>query len=141
MKRSARRSPFVLSLLFSLALFGCLVLAEGVKQPRPRKPSVKPAKTTAQHARAKRNVARAPQPTPSQPAPANQQSAASTVGRSPELPEAYDSPAEAAEFFRLKRLPADASQLPIEKYFEAQEQMRLMPQYSTATARHLRAPR
>jgi uncharacterized protein (TIGR03437 family) len=49
----------------------------------------------------------------------------------------YDQPAEAVEYYRLKRLPEGESELPVERYLEAQEQMRQMPQYSTAQERFL----
>ncbi len=51
----------------------------------------------------------------------------------------YDSPKEAVEFFKRKRLPEDEKELPLEKYFEAQEQMRKMDVYSTARAQFLNA--
>ena len=131
MKTSAR-ATFVLSLMFSAVLFACLALAGDVKQ-RPAKASSARAKAAAaKRARAKR---------PAKPAPPEQArlSTPPPVVRRPQLPERYDSPREAAEFFRLKRLPEGATELPIEKYFEAQEQMRLMPQYSTAEDRLLPA--
>ncbi|MGE0131649.1 MAG: Ig-like domain-containing protein [Blastocatellales bacterium] len=43
----------------------------------------------------------------------------------------YDQPGEAAEFYRLKRLPEGETEIPVERYFEAREQMRQMPRYST----------
>ncbi len=49
----------------------------------------------------------------------------------------YDQPQEAMEFFRRKRLPADATELPVERYFAAQKQIREMRQYSTAQGRTL----
>jgi sugar lactone lactonase YvrE len=49
----------------------------------------------------------------------------------------YDKPREAASFFRLKRLPEGAQELPLEKYAEAHEQMQKMPVYSTARAEYL----
>jgi uncharacterized protein (TIGR03437 family) len=44
----------------------------------------------------------------------------------------YDQPGEAIEFFRRKRLPEGATELPIDRYFAAIEAMRGMPQYSSA---------
>ncbi len=133
MKTSAR-TAFVLSLIFSAVLFACLALPANVKQ-RPQKSSSARAKEAAtKRARAKR---------PANPAPrvaAPEQARLSTpppVVRRPELPERYDQPREAAEFFRLKRLPEGETELPVEKYFEAQEQMRLMPQFSTSANRFL----
>jgi uncharacterized protein (TIGR03437 family) len=55
--------------------------------------------------------------------------------RNSQSSEKPDHPAEAAEFFRFKRLPAGEKELPIEKYFEAQERMLRMPQFSTADSR------
>src|SRR5262249_22598169 len=46
-------------------------------------------------------------------------------------PLSYDQPGEAAEYYRLKRLPEGESQIPVERYFEARERMRRMPRYST----------
>lgn len=43
-----------------------------------------------------------------------------------------DSPAEAQEFFRLKRAPVGETAIPVERYFAALERMRVMPQHSTA---------
>jgi uncharacterized protein (TIGR03437 family) len=45
--------------------------------------------------------------------------------------ERYDQPGEAAQFYRIKRLPEGETELPIERYLEAQEQMRDLPVYST----------
>ncbi|HEX3131658.1 MAG TPA: hypothetical protein VH394_30255, partial [Thermoanaerobaculia bacterium] len=43
-----------------------------------------------------------------------------------------DSPDEAQEFFRLKRVPAGQAAIPVERYFTALERMRVMPQRSSA---------
>lgn len=45
---------------------------------------------------------------------------------------AYDQPREATEHYLRKRLPAGESELPVERYFAALDQMRHMPQYSIA---------
>lgn len=47
----------------------------------------------------------------------------------------YDQPAEAAKYYRLKRLPEGEKEIPVEKYFTAKAQMEAMPQYSTAQNR------
>ncbi len=49
--------------------------------------------------------------------------------------ETFDQPREAARHFIQKRLPEGEKHLPVEKYFEAQEQMRGMPHFSTARSR------
>jgi uncharacterized protein (TIGR03437 family) len=49
--------------------------------------------------------------------------------------ETFDQPREATQFFVQKRLPEGEKDLPIEKYFEAQEQMRGMQHFSTALDR------
>jgi uncharacterized protein (TIGR03437 family) len=49
----------------------------------------------------------------------------------------YDEPDAAAQYFLLRRLPEGENELPLEKYVEAQDQMRTMPQYSTALERSL----
>src|SRR5262245_62094714 len=49
--------------------------------------------------------------------------------------EAYDEPREAARHFTRKRLPEGEKELPVEKYFEAQERMRGMRHFSTALDR------
>ncbi len=51
--------------------------------------------------------------------------------------ERYDQPGEAAQFYRLKRLPEGAIELPIENYLDAQERMRDLPVYSTVQGRLL----
>src|SRR5207247_2572759 len=51
--------------------------------------------------------------------------------------EHFDEPEEAAELFRLKRLPEGETEVPVEKYFAAREQMNQMSQYSTAENRLL----
>jgi len=57
-------------------------------------------------------------------------------GQPPDEPrEAYDEPRKAAEHFMKKRLPEGERDLPVEKYFEAQEQMRGMQYFSTALGR------
>ena len=60
-----------------------------------------------------------------------------TDKRNEETEEAFDKPKEAAEYFLKKRLPVGEKEIPIEKYFEAQEQMRSMPQFSTSLNRFL----
>ena len=55
-------------------------------------------------------------------------------------PFSYDQPGEAAEFHRLKRLPEGESQIPVERYFAAQERMRRMPRYSTRQNRLIPSP-
>jgi hypothetical protein len=45
---------------------------------------------------------------------------------------AYDQPAEANDYFWLKRSPDGHSPVPVERYLEAIEHMKRMPQYSTA---------
>jgi hypothetical protein len=50
---------------------------------------------------------------------------------------AYDQPDRAAEHYLRKRLPLGASELPVERYFDALQHMRHMPQYSLAARRAL----
>src|SRR5207248_2464355 len=54
-------------------------------------------------------------------------------------PARYDEPGEAAEFFRLKRVPTGETVVPIERYLTAREQMRSMRQYSTVQENFLPA--
>src|SRR5262245_51005439 len=49
--------------------------------------------------------------------------------------EAHDEPREAARHFTRKRLPEGEKELPVEKYFEAQERMRGMRYFSSALGR------
>lgn len=51
--------------------------------------------------------------------------------------ERYDKPAEAAEYFRTKRLPEGEFDLPVERYLIAAERIRELPQYSTIRRRML----
>ncbi len=51
------------------------------------------------------------------------------------LVETFDKPREAMEFFLKKRVPEGEKDLPVEKYFEAIEQMRGMERFSTAQGR------
>jgi hypothetical protein len=48
-----------------------------------------------------------------------------------------DQPDGAMEFFRLKRAPVGERTIPVERYLMAREQMRVMPQFSTAQSRFL----
>lgn len=43
----------------------------------------------------------------------------------------FDGPAEAARYYLQKRLPEGETELPVDRYFEAQEQMGRMPQFSS----------
>ncbi len=52
-------------------------------------------------------------------------------------PRSFDNPGEAAEFYRRKRVPEPNGQVPVERYFEAQQKMRAMPRYATATSQVL----
>ncbi|MES1242139.1 MAG: hypothetical protein ABUT39_11010 [Acidobacteriota bacterium] len=47
-------------------------------------------------------------------------------------PERVDSPAEAEDFYRLKRVPAGETAIPVERYFVARERMRAMPRLAAA---------
>jgi uncharacterized protein (TIGR03437 family) len=127
MHTSATRG-FYLSFIFSLGLCGWLLFVGNVESSRRPRKSTGGVKAATLQRKQSRRVVR-------QKKPVNPQSAL----RIPQLPERYDQPGEAAEFFRDKRLPAGAANLPIEKYFEAQEQMRMMPQYSTSEDRLLPA--
>ena len=62
---------------------------------------------------------------------------AELIEKASRKPEAYDQPGEAAEFYRLKRLPEGETEIPVERYFAAREQIRLMPQYSSRLNRLL----
>ncbi|MDX2043330.1 MAG: BACON domain-containing carbohydrate-binding protein [Acidobacteriota bacterium] len=53
--------------------------------------------------------------------------------------EGFDKPREAQSYFWQKRVPKGEKILSIEKYFEAQEQMRSLPQFSTTLDRFLTA--
>lgn len=55
--------------------------------------------------------------------------------RARDIEERFDEPEAANKYYLFKRLPEGEKELPVEKYFEAQEEMRLMPQYSTALDR------
>ncbi|MBK7597231.1 MAG: hypothetical protein IPJ07_01400 [Acidobacteria bacterium] len=48
-------------------------------------------------------------------------------------PKRFDQPDEAIRFYLNKRLPEGVTDFPIEKYFEAQELIKGMPQFSTVT--------
>ncbi len=78
-------------------------------------------------------------------APANQAKSAARRVLSPETlqklarerteasdKERYDQPQEAADFYRLKRVPAGAEEIPLERYFAAREQLRKMPRFASA---------
>src|SRR5262245_58072594 len=58
-------------------------------------------------------------------------------GNSSRVGEAYDEPREAARHFIKKRLPEGEKELPVDKYFEAQERMRGMLYFSTALDRQV----
>src|SRR5512143_3264937 len=45
---------------------------------------------------------------------------------------AFDQPAEASEYYLLKRSPDGQSPIPIKRYLDAIDHMKRMPQYSTA---------
>src|SRR5262245_8260220 len=49
-----------------------------------------------------------------------------------EEPVAFDQPAEAQEYFLLKRSPDGHTPIPVKRYLDAVEHMNRMPQYSTA---------
>src|SRR5262249_51972295 len=51
--------------------------------------------------------------------------------------ERYDRPDEAVKFYRLKRIPKGETEIPVERYLAAREQMQQMRQYSTAQERFL----
>ena len=51
----------------------------------------------------------------------------------------FDSPAEAREFYRLKRAPRGKGPIPVDRYLKAIEQVKQMPAYSTRLNRYLSA--
>ncbi len=53
--------------------------------------------------------------------------------------ERYDQPQEAAAFYRAKRVPVGAEELPLERYFTAQEQLARMPRFASALQKPLPA--
>lgn len=55
----------------------------------------------------------------------------------PGLPERGDRPEEAQELFRLRRAPVGETAIPVERYFQALDRMRSMPQHSLARNRFL----
>ncbi len=61
----------------------------------------------------------------------------SALTREGEAKARYDQPREAAQYFRLKRLPQGTKELPIAQYLRAKTQMEAMPQYSIAAQRVL----
>jgi subtilisin-like proprotein convertase family protein len=59
---------------------------------------------------------------------------------SEESKKAFDKPAEAAEFYRMKRLPVGETQLPLERYLTAREKMKQMPLYSSTKQKFIESP-
>lgn len=47
-------------------------------------------------------------------------------------PDAYDQPDAAAQYYRLRRIPEGETELPVERYLVAREQMKTMRRYTTA---------
>lgn len=52
-------------------------------------------------------------------------------------PKTFDSPAEAREFYRLKRAPRGNGPIPVDRYLKAIEHVKQMPAYSTRLSRFL----
>ncbi len=62
-----------------------------------------------------------------------------TAGSRKIRPKGFDSPAEAREFYRLKRAPLKKGPIPVERYLNAIEHVKQMPAYSTRLNRFLGA--
>jgi hypothetical protein len=62
-----------------------------------------------------------------------------TIGTRITRPKTFDSPAEAREFYRLKRAPRGKGPIPVERYFKAIEHVKRMPAYSTRLNRYLKS--
>ena len=108
---------FVFALLFSACPKNSK-LAQSKKQQNPPKQAVKPA-VNAERIKEKLSEEIA------------------EMRERREAHEKYDQPREAAEFYKLKRVPVGEKEIPVEKYLQAKEQMREMRQYSSAENRFL----
>jgi uncharacterized repeat protein (TIGR01451 family) len=116
------------SVLSSLVLIFMMCISalpvSGASSGRPRRPQTRPGASKSRKAKSQ-----------------NLSKIASKRGGSPIAKhseegrrERTDQPAEATKDYLEKRLPKGATELPIERYFEAKEQMKAMPRYSTAEA-------
>jgi hypothetical protein len=130
---SGMRSRAVLSVNLSLllTLLVCLSLLSPAFPLFPSKVRTVAAKLVAKLTPRRK-------PPQAHPAPARRASEAREAEEEEEKEEArFDKPDEAAEYFRQKRMPAGVSEVPLEKYLVAQEQMRLLPVFSTSLNRYL----
>lgn len=144
-------------IFFGIIVFGAVKIAQRVRSPRQQtaqktspqilqpSPTVKAAKPPAKIVVAAKQILSEHQEkaeieakeNPAQERLAEIQKELGEAGKRNR--ESYDQPDEAAEYYRLKRLPAGAKEIPVEKYFIAKAQMDAMPQYSTALGRTLPA--
>ncbi|MGE0885897.1 MAG: BACON domain-containing carbohydrate-binding protein [Blastocatellales bacterium] len=154
-----RKLTVSLSLIFALSIAACLVanallprVSASIFEGRIQKGSKAKERLLAERARKLRRQPPAEKQSPQRSTASSEQEA---LMRGPQkrigeqageisfdlldeqLGEGYDKPREAAEFFHRKRLSADEKEIPIEKYFEAQERMRSMQQFSTSLNRYL----
>ena len=134
MHTSPSHTRLLTSLMLLLSLWGLLIFPSHFKQWPPqtpptarltilKTPATPAAKAASRKLHQARSVRAATFPTDS--------------SRQVAADERYDQPREAAEFYRLKRLPTGETELPVERYEAAREHMQQMPQYSTVEDRLL----
>jgi uncharacterized protein (TIGR03437 family) len=101
-------------------------------------PSPEARADAAQNAEEAVNRRATVEPSPSAtPAPPLPPALAAKIRREARGRDAYDEPEKAAEFYRLKRLPVGAQEVPVERYLEAHARMREMRRYAAAEGRFL----
>lgn len=119
---------------------GSHLLPESAPQPAISESSHSPgAEPSARPTEAEKSSGHADAPQPIQASPELREAIAREAAETGQQREAYDQPGEAAEFYRLKRVPGGEKYVPVERYLAAREQMRRMPRYSTTQNRLLPA--
>ena len=142
-------------IFFGVIVFGAVKIAQRVRAPRQQTaqktaPQILPPAPTVRAAKPQAKIVVADRPGKHKEKAKNEAKENPAEERLSEIQkelaeagkrnrESYDQPDEAAEYYRLKRLPAGAKEIPIEKYFIAKAQMDAMPQYSTALGHTLPA--
>ncbi len=138
----------MLTILLAVSLFSSLLFAQAQQPPRSGKrvstrPTIAPKRLRSTTPKTPALVdptafIETPGATPLQATvqPEQDPAFASRFAKTSRLkgPRQYDQPGEAMQFHLRKRLPADATELPVERYLKAAAEMKRMPQYSTARA-------
>src|ERR1041384_5816778 len=132
---SLKRTGSVMSVLFLVLMIFVSALPVSAARSRPRRQQPRTGESKSRKSKSQnlsKITARRGSPVAREAGDRESSERSGRRGKRAARSEGADQPAEAVQAELEKRLPKGATQLPIERYFEAKEQMKNMQRYSTA---------